>query len=187
MLNSEISTKTVNALMVTLITMKLIVLNVHPPVLPADLLQLVLHAMLEVTEDLKETFVFVSQDSMNSIMPINQEHAKDVTLNVLLALFLLLTVLAVTQLKTEFPESINMEIQHVSATQDSIQLKTDHASNLTVMLIHSALNANKDLNSVFNVLLPRTELLNFLKAFAFVWMDSIPTLIITVFLVQVDA
>ena len=51
----------------------------------------------------------------------------------------------------------------------------DHASNPTVMLILSALNANKVSNFASSVSLPETESSNSQKASVSVWTDTTPT------------
>lgn len=83
-------------------------------------------------------------DIINYITLIYQEHAKNVILNVSLAMYLLQTVSLVIQLKIEFQELINMEIQLVCVILVSSLLKTDRVFNQTAMLIPSALNASRD-------------------------------------------
>ena len=80
-----------------------------------------------------------------------------------------------------------MEILLAYAILVSFLLKMDLAFNQTAMLIPSAHNVNKDSSSASNVLLLKTESLNFLKAFVYAWMDSTQTSIIIVFPAQVDA
>lgn len=79
------------------------------------------------------------------------------------------------------------EDQPASASPDTSPLLMDPVFNPTVMLIPSALNASKDLNSVFNVLPLRIELLSFLKVSVSAWMDSMQMPIMSVFLVEMDA
>jgi hypothetical protein len=78
----------------------------------------------------------------------------------------------VTLPETELLELMILDVKHVSASLDITQLPMDHASNPTATLIHSAPSASKDLNFVFNALPPRTESLNYQKAFVSAWMGS---------------
>ena len=80
-----------------------------------------------------------------------------------------------------------MEILLAYAILVSFLLKMDLAFNQTAMLIPSAHNVNKGSNSASNVLLLKTESLNFLKAFVYAWTDSTQTSITIVFPAQVDA
>lgn len=154
--------------------------------LHANLLQLVLLALLIVSELLEIRLVFVLLDITKYIMQINQELANLAAQNVLLVKYLLLNVLHVTQPKIEFLESINMEFKLAYVILVSILLKMDLVFNQTVTLIHSAHNANKDFNFVFNVLPLKIELSSFLKASVYAWTDFIQILTIIVLLVQLD-
>ena len=131
-------------------------------------------------------FAFVILDSIN-YTTVNQEHAKSVILNVSPVMYHLPTASLVIQLKIEFLELMNMEILLAFAILVSFLLKMDLAFNQTAMLIPSAHNVSKDSSSASNVLLLKTESLNFLKAFVYAWTDSTQTSIIIVFPAQVDA
>ena len=165
------------------IIMKSIVLSAHQLVQHVNQLQPVSLALLTATEFSKEMSAFVSLDTINCITLINREHAKNVIMNVSLAMYLPQTASLVIQPKIEFLELINMEIQLVYVILVSFQLRTDLVFSQTVMLIPSALNANSDSNSAFNVLPLKTESSNFLKVFVYAWTDSTQTSIIIVFLV----
>jgi hypothetical protein len=186
MLILEISARIANASMDTSITMRSIALNAHQLARHAHQLLPALLVLPIAIEFSKEMYALVLLDTMSYTTLINQEHAKNVILNVLLAMYLLLTASLVIQLKIEFLELTSMVIQLVFVILVFILLKMGHVFNLTAMLIHSAHNANKGLNFASNVLPLKTESLNFLKVFVFAWMDFIQTSTIIVSLAQVD-
>lgn len=120
---------------------------------------------------------------MNSITPTKPEHANYVNHSVRPVLLHLVSALHVMPPKTESLELITMDNKLVSVNQDTTQLLMVHVFNPTVTPIPSAPNANKDLNSVFNVLPPSIESSNFQKVPVSACLDITQMLTILVFLV----
>lgn len=126
-------------------------------------------------------------DTTSSISRTKPEFAEPAVKNAKPAQLPPLPALPVIPPETEFWESTASEDLPVSASLDTSPLLMDHAFNLTVMLILSALNASKDLNFAFNALPQRTESSSSLKASVFVWMVSMPMPTTNVFLAEMDA
>jgi hypothetical protein len=144
------------------------------------------HAMLHSSETLQEAFAHASTDTMNFTMPINPVPAENVLLNVKhVQLHPPHAHHAISQ-EIDSLELMLQDVKLAFANLDSTPLLMVHVFNLTAMLILSVLNANKDLNYVFNAWPQKTELLNFQKAFVFVWMDSMLMLVTTVLHAHVD-
>jgi hypothetical protein len=139
------------------------------------------------SETLLDQFAHASMDTMSSTMPINPEPANPALRNALPAQLPQLHAQPVIPQRTELLVLMVQVIKLASASPDSTQLPTVHASNPTAMLILSALNASKDSSSAFNVLPQRTESSSFLRASAFAWTDSMLTQRTTVLPAQVDA
>ena len=122
--------------------------------LTQHLVQLV---MLQPTEFFKVDFVFAQLDTMNSSTPISPELVRNATQNVSIVPLPLLSALLATPPKTELLELTLKTDKLVSVLQDSTHFLTVHADNLTVMLIPSALNANKVSTSASSAFRLRTE------------------------------
>ena len=124
---------------------------------------------------------------MSSISKTKPEFAKPAAKNARPAQLPPLPALLAIPQETEFSESTVSEDLPASVSPDTSPLLMDHVFNPTVMLILSALNANKDLSFAFNALPPRTELSNSPKAFVSAWMVSMPMPTTNVFLAEMDA
>ena len=152
--------------------------------LTQHLVQLV---MLQPTEFFKVDFVFAQLDTMNSSTPISPELVRNATQNASIVPLPLLFALLVTPPKTELLELTLKIDKLVSVLQDSTHFLTVHADNLTVMLIPSALNANKVSTSALSALPLKTEFFSFLKASVFVLKVTILTPTTLVFSASQDA
>lgn len=126
-------------------------------------------------------------DIMSFTMLTNQEHAGLAALNALPAQLPPLPAHLAMSPRTELLELMPLAAKLAYVKLDTTPLLMDHAFNLTVMLILSALNANPALSFAFNALPQRTELSSSPKASVFVWTASMPTPRTTVLPAQLDA
>ena len=149
--------------------------------------QLVQLVMLQPTEFFKVDFVFVPLDTMNSSTPISPEPVRNATQNASIVQLPLLFALLVIPPKIELLELTLKTDKPVSVLQDFTHFLTVHADNLTVMLIPSALSANKVSTSASSALPLKTEFSSFLKASVFVLKVTILTPTTLVFNASQDA
>ncbi len=180
------ATKTVNALSASMTLVQLTVLLVQQLAKHASMELAALHAMPLNSETLQEAFVHASTDTMSFTMLTNREPAKNAALNALHAQLLQLHALLAIPQGTDSPELMLQDVKLVFANQATTPLLMAHVFSPTVILIHSAPNANKDLDFVFNAWLQETESLKTLRLFVSAWMDFMLTQAITVLLVLPD-
>lgn len=115
------------------------------------------HAIPPNSETSQELSALASPDTTNSITPTSPEPVKNATQNALPAQLPQPSALPATPPETEFPESTHQEDKPATVLQDTTPPSTDPASNPTVMLILSVLNANKASNFASSASPPETE------------------------------